>query len=113
MKVRKKRSRVEGVRAYVPFQAIEILVIDASDITPAFPRPDHRMPSGAAHMTLSTRFRLIRTRISHARAHWAPKWQHGRKEKLGQAMQNKLYIWIIRLVCTLPYFYSTVQIPYR
>lgn len=59
MKVRKKRSRVEGVRAYVPFQAIEILVIDASDITPAFPRPDHRMPSGAAHMTLSTRFRLI------------------------------------------------------
>ena len=36
VKVKKKRLRVEGIVAYVPFQRPEILVIDASDITPAF-----------------------------------------------------------------------------
>ena len=55
MKVRKKRSRVEGVLAYVPFQAIENLVIDASDITPGDLPAARRVSgisSGAVHMTL-------------------------------------------------------------
>ena len=55
MKVRKKRSRVEGVLAYVPFQAIENLVIDASDITPGDLPAARRVSgisSGTVHMTL-------------------------------------------------------------